>query len=157
MISQEHELVLPATRAETMDILRDVEGLDRWLRPYLPSWPTIHTQTTILERTDTGAPALVRTKTSSLGIKDDALVQYEWTASGCTTSIVRSKVLRNSVSVFDIAEHDDGAVLSTNMSAELKIKLPWLIERKFEDLQETFAQAVQRAFLAEARRRVDLR
>ncbi|GAB17498.1 hypothetical protein GOEFS_035_00300 [Gordonia effusa NBRC 100432] len=153
MITSHHELMLPASVAATMEILRDIEGLDRWLRPHLPTWPTIRTETSILERTADGAPALVRTRTSALGIKDDALAHYEWTETGCTTSIVRSNVLRSSVSVFDVGERDGGTLLSTRLSAELKIKLPWLIERKFEDLQQTFTAAVQRALLAEATRR----
>lgn len=153
MLYEKHEVVVPAPPETTLNILQDVEAMDGWIRPYLPRRPRVSAATTVLERTPDGAPRLVRLKTSAVGIGDTSLTEYVWTNTGCRTTLRESRVLRASNATIDLRPIAAGTLLTLEASAELKLRLPKLVELSFHRYQQDFASAVTRAFIAEGRRR----
>ncbi|GAB09640.1 hypothetical protein GOARA_044_00130 [Gordonia araii NBRC 100433] len=154
MIHEKYQLAVPAAPEVALAILKDVEGMDAWLRPHLPRWPKITASTWVVERTDDGDPLLVAAKTSALGISDETLTAYRWTPDGVTTTLRSSRVLRSSQSTYAIEETAAGtSLMRVEVSADVKIRLPRILERRMESVQRDFATALQRAFVAEAERR----
>ncbi len=145
-------VIVPASVATTMSILRDVESIDRWVRPHLPTWPRVAATTKVIRRSENGDPELVRVTSSILGISDRSLTRYEWTDSGYRTSLVESNVLRSSSSRVDLEESAQGTVLTLEGSAEFKVRLPGMITRGLEKSQSGFRSALSRAIVEEARR-----
>ncbi|GAC58087.1 hypothetical protein GOHSU_30_00110 [Gordonia hirsuta DSM 44140 = NBRC 16056] len=153
MLHEKHKVVVPAPLETTLRILQDVESMDGWIRPYLPRRPRVSATTTVLERTSSGAPRLVRLKTSAAGIGDTSLTEYVWTDTGCRTMLRASKVLRASNAAIDLLPIAAGTLLTLEATVELKIRLPKLVELSFHKYQQDFTSAVTRAFIAEGRRR----
>lgn len=154
MIKESYQLVVPAGLDVAMSILKDVEGMDSWLRPHLPRWPKISADTWVVERSASGDPLVVAARTSALGIKDETLTDYAWEPGGLTTSLRSSRVLASSTSAYRLDEHSAGTtLLQVIIEADVKIRLPRILERRMESVQREFSAAVQRAFVAEAKRR----
>lgn len=144
---------VPASIETTLHILQDVEAMNDWIEPQLPSWPRVTAQSRVVERTADGAPALVAVTSSVLGISDRSLTGYVWSDTGCRATLLQSKVLRSSRLQIELEETAAGTRLTFEGSADLKIRLPRLVERQFTKIQEDLRAALNRAIVAEARRR----
>ncbi|WP_309224204.1 hypothetical protein [Mycobacteroides sp. CBMA 326] len=134
-------------------MLTDVESINDWLSPHLPAWPTITSRTTIVETYDDGMPLLVRTRSSVLGISDDILTEYNWSPTGCTTTLRRSSALRHHVARYTVVPRPPGTQLIVDSDVDLKIKLPWLLERHLLRAQTLVLRGIQRALAVESARR----
>ncbi|MBA0045327.1 SRPBCC family protein [Mycobacterium sp. NPDC050853] len=151
---QEHIDITVAARPETvLEVLKDVESVDGWLRPLLPAWPKIASSMTVVESFQDGSPRLVRTVTSAFGISDDALTEYEWFPDGCRLTLIESRTLRHNVSQFTIIPDDPQTRLTADVSLDLKIRLPGLLERQLKKSQVGFIKSFQQGLAAESARR----
>jgi hypothetical protein len=153
-VIQERIDIAVAARPETvLEVLKDVESVDGWLRPHLPTWPPVTSAMTVVESFDDGSPRLVRTVSSTLGISDDSLTEYEWYPDGCQLTLLESKTLRHNISRFTVVPDDPESRLTADISLDLKIRLPGLLERQLKKTQIGFVRSFQRALAAESARR----
>lgn len=153
MIEDRIDIAVRARPETILDVLKDVEAVDGWLRPHLPSWPKITSTMTVVETFDDGAPRLVRTVSSALGISDNALTEYEWFEDGLRTTMVESRTLRHSTTHLVIAGGNPVTRLTADVSMDLKIRLPFLLERQLKKVQVGFVRSFQEALAKESARR----
>lgn len=149
---EKNSVVVPASIPTTLKILQDVESMDHWIRPHLPKHPRVTAVTEVVRRADSGEPELVRVSSTVLGIGDRSLTEYEWSTGGYRAVLLESVVLANSSTSVDLVEVADGTRLTLEVTADFKIRLPSLLERRFERLQVSFRSALNQAIVAEARR-----
>lgn len=149
---EKNTVVVPASIPTTLKILQDVESMDRWIRPHLPTWPRVTATTEVVRRADDGAPELVRVSSTVLGIGDRSLTEYDWSSDGYRAVLLESVVLANSSTAVDLTEVAGGTRLTLEVTADFKVRLPSLLERRFERLQASFRSALTEAIVAEARR-----
>lgn len=108
---------------------------------------------TVVESFDDGSPRLVRTVSSTLGISDDSLTEYEWYPDGCQLTLLESRTLRHNVSRFTVIPDEPESRLTADISLDLKIRLPGLLERQLKKTQVGFVRSFQRALAEESARR----
>ncbi|MFD6196444.1 SRPBCC family protein [Mycobacteriaceae bacterium NPDC060252] len=153
MIQERIDIAVAARPETVLEVLKDVESVDGWLRPHLPTWPPVTSTMTVVEAFDDGSPRLVRTVSTTLGISDDSLTEYEWYPDGCRLTMLESKTLRHNVSRFTVVPDDPESRLTADISLDLKIRLPGLLERQLKKTQVGFVRSFQRALAAESARR----
>ncbi|ORA59240.1 SRPBCC family protein [Mycobacteroides franklinii] len=153
MIQERIDIAVAARPETILEVLKDVESVDGWLRPHLPAWPPVTSTMTVVESFDDGSPRLVRTVSSTLGIADDSLTEYQWFPDGCRLTLVESRTLRHNVSRFTVVPDEPQSRLTADISLDLKIRLPGLLERQLKKTQVGFVRSFQRALAAESARR----
>ena len=116
MIQERLDITVAARPETVLEVLKDVESVDSWLRPHLPTWPPVTSTMTVVESFDDGSPRLVRTVSSTLGISDDSLTEYEWYPDGCQLTLLESRTLRHNVSRFTVIPDEP----------ESRLTSPWI-------------------------------
>lgn len=152
-IREEFEFEVDVPPAVLMEILRDVEGMPEWSKPYLPSWPKMRVSATIVEQHADGTPRLVRGSTSTLGITDSSLTEYLWAESSCSWTVLESKVMKAQRGRYDVVAQGRGSRLVASIEGELKVALPALFAKQLTKFQKQFVGTAQKALVAEAARR----
>lgn len=153
MIQERLDITVAARPETVLEVLKDVESVDSWLRPHLPTWPPVTSTMTVVESFDDGSPRLVRTVSSTLGISDDSLTEYEWYPDGCQLTLLESRTLRHNISRFTVIPNEPESRLTADISLDLKIRLPGLLERQLKKTQVGFVRSFQRALAEESARR----
>ncbi|SHW67340.1 Uncharacterised protein [Mycobacteroides abscessus subsp. abscessus] len=49
MIQERIDIAVAARPETVLEVLKDVESVDRWLRPHLPAWPPVTSNMTVVE------------------------------------------------------------------------------------------------------------
>ncbi|SHU57150.1 oligoketide cyclase/lipid transport protein [Mycobacteroides abscessus subsp. abscessus] len=116
MIQERIDIAVAARPETVLEVLKDVESVDRWLRPHLPAWPPVTSNMTVVESFEDGSPRLVRTVSSTLGISDDSLTEYQWYPDGCQLTLLESKTLRHNVSRFTVIPDEPESRLTAEIA-----------------------------------------
>ena len=76
------EVAIRATPAQILDVLADLPGY--------PQWSAVHKRATVDERHPDGRPRRATMAVSAVGLTDEQVLDYTWSARGVAWSLVRS-------------------------------------------------------------------
>lgn len=158
IIADQYRWDLPVQPDVVMDILRDVEALPALTKPHLPAWAIVDMASTVIHRDHDGSPVVVRTVTSTLGIKDSFTSRYQWTESRCHWRIETSRILKSATCEFQVTPSARGTHLAVDSRAEFKTLLvPGAIFRQVQKLQRLGIEKLEDIIVTEAARREGLK
>ncbi len=98
--SDSREVVIEASPAEILDVIADVESA--------PEWSSQHQGAEVLERDADGRPGKVRLKLKTMGISDEQVVQYSWTDSSASWTLLESSQLKTQSASYTLTPPDGG-------------------------------------------------
>jgi hypothetical protein len=87
--SDSREVVIEASPEEILDVIADVEST--------PSWSSQYQSAEVLDSYDDGRPKRVKMKVKAAGLTDEQVVEYTWTETSASWTLVSAGQLKAEV------------------------------------------------------------
>ena len=140
-VTETREVVIPATFAEIMDVLFDLESLTQW--------SPAHQKVEILERDEAGHPRRSRQVVKIVGVSDEQVLDYEVHDDGVSWTLVSSKQQRAQRARYTLTPEADGTRVRFELTVDLLVPLPaFLIKRGAKGLMDTATSGLRKRVLA---------
>lgn len=125
-VSASTEFDLNAPASLVMDILLDIESL--------PDWSGPHKSAKILTTDAEGRPDRVEVAVSAVGMTDNQTLDYTWTDTVCSWTLVESDQLSLQQGTYTLTENGGKTHVKFDLTVDLKIKLPGLIIKRAQKM-----------------------
>jgi ribosome-associated toxin RatA of RatAB toxin-antitoxin module len=138
--SDSREVVIEATPEEILDVIADVEST--------PTWSPQYQKAEILESYPDGRPKQVEMTVKAAGLTDKMVIEYTWTDSGVTWTLVSSGQLKKQDAGYTLTPNGDNTRVKFDMLIDLSIPMPgFLLKRTLKGGMETATDGLRKQVL----------
>lgn len=121
-ISDSREVVIEATPEEILDVIADVESA--------PEWSSQHQGAEILDIDENGRPGKVRLKIKTMGITDEQVVQYSWTADTAGWTLLSSGQLKKQDATYTLIPQGDKTTVRFEITIDPSVPIPGFVLKR---------------------------
>jgi ribosome-associated toxin RatA of RatAB toxin-antitoxin module len=138
--SDSREVVIEASTEEILDVIADVEST--------PAWSSQYQSAEILETYDDGRPRRVKMKVKSAGISDEQVVEYTWTDSGASWTLISAGQLKSQDAKYTLKPDGDKTKVKFDITIDLSVPLPgFVLKRAMKGAMETATDGLREQVL----------
>jgi ribosome-associated toxin RatA of RatAB toxin-antitoxin module len=142
--SDSREVVIEATPEEILDVIADVEAT--------PTWSPQYQKAVILSCHPDGRPNQVEMTVKAAGLTDVMVIEYTWTDSGVSWTLVKSGQLKAQDAGYTLTPLGDTDPEKTNVRFDMKIDLSipmpaFLLKRTLRGGMETATDGLRKQVL----------
>jgi ribosome-associated toxin RatA of RatAB toxin-antitoxin module len=139
-VSDSREVLVEATAEEILDVIADVEST--------PDWSPQYQRAEILESYDDGRPHRVKMKVKSAGITDELVVEYTWTDSSASWTLVSAGQLKAQDGKYTLTPEGDKIRLRFDLTADPSVPIPgFILKRALKGAMETATDGLRKQVL----------
>ncbi|MGA5463269.1 SRPBCC family protein [Mycobacterium sp. NPDC050041] len=139
-VSDSREVLVEATADEILDVIADVEST--------PDWSPQYQKAEILETYDDGRPHRVKMKVKSAGISDELVVDYTWTDSSASWTLVSAGQLKAQDGKYTLTPEGDKIRLRFDLTADPSVPIPgFILKRALKGAMETATDGLRKQVL----------
>lgn len=120
--SDSRDVLIDAPVAEILDVIADVENTPTWSPQYLKS--------EILERHPDGRPKRAKMTIKAAGLTDDQVIEYTWSDSGVTWTLVSSGQLKAQDAGYTLTPEGGRTKVRFDMKIDLVVPMPGFILKR---------------------------
>jgi ribosome-associated toxin RatA of RatAB toxin-antitoxin module len=120
--SDSREVVIEASPDEILDVIADVESA--------PDWSSQHQGAEVLDRNADGRPSKVRIKLKTMGISDEQVVQYTWTANKASWTLVESSQLKTQDASYTLTPNGDKTTVRFEITVDPSVPIPGFVLKR---------------------------
>jgi ribosome-associated toxin RatA of RatAB toxin-antitoxin module len=121
-VSESREVVIEATPEEIMDVIADVESA--------PDWSSQHQGAEILDTDENGRPGKVKLRVKTMGISDEMVVQYVWTANTAGWTLVSSSQLKAQEAKYTLTPDGDKTKVKFELTVDPSVPIPGFVLKR---------------------------
>jgi ribosome-associated toxin RatA of RatAB toxin-antitoxin module len=138
--SDSREVTIEATPAEILDVIADVEST--------PTWSSQYQSADVLEAYDDGRPKRVKMKVKSVGISDEQVVDYTWTDTSASWTLVKAGQLKSQDASYTLTPDGDKTKVKFDITLDLSVPLPgFVLKRVMKGAMETATDGLRKQVL----------
>jgi|SRR5215208_6020082 ribosome-associated toxin RatA of RatAB toxin-antitoxin module len=138
--SDSREVVIEASPEEILDVIADVEST--------PSWSSQYQSAEVLEAHDDGRPKRVRMQVKSVGITDEQVVEYSWTDTSASWTLVRAGQLKSQDASYTLSPDGDKTKVKFDITIDPSVPLPgFVLKRVMKGAMETATDGLRKQVL----------
>jgi ribosome-associated toxin RatA of RatAB toxin-antitoxin module len=138
--SDSREVVIEASPEEILDVIADVEST--------PSWSSQYQSAEVLEAHDDGRPKRVRMQVKSVGITDEQVVEYPWTDTSASWTLVRAGQLKSQDASYTLSPDGDKTKVKFDITIDPSVPLPgFVLKRVMKGAMETATDGLRKQVL----------
>ncbi|MDT5186320.1 MAG: hypothetical protein QOI29_4478 [Mycobacterium sp.] len=138
--SDSREVTIEATPAEILDVIADVEST--------PTWSSQYQSAEVLEAYDDGRPKRVKMKVKSVGISDEQVVDYTWTDTSASWTLVKAGQLKSQDASYTLTPDGDKTKVKFDITLDLSVPLPgFVLKRVMKGAMETATDGLRKQVL----------
>ncbi|MDO3635232.1 SRPBCC family protein [Mycolicibacterium arseniciresistens] len=139
-VSDSREVLVEATAEEILDVIADVEST--------PDWSPQYQKAEVLEAYDDGRPHRVKMKVKSAGISDELVVEYTWTDSSASWTLVSAGQLKAQDGKYTLTPEGDKIRLRFDLTADPSVPIPgFILKRALKGAMETATDGLRKQVL----------
>ncbi|HEX2283492.1 MAG TPA: SRPBCC family protein [Mycobacterium sp.] len=139
-VSDSREVTIEATPEEILDVIADVEST--------PEWSPQYQSAEVLETGDGGRPRRVKMKIKSAGISDEQVVDYTWTDSSASWTLVSAGQLRSQDAKYTLTPEGDKTKVKFEITVDPSVPLPgFILKRAMKGAMETATDGLRKRVL----------
>ncbi len=134
------EVLIEATPEEILAVIADVEST--------PTWSSQYQGAEILESYDDGKPLRVKMKVKAAGMTDEQVVDYTWTDTSASWTLVSAGQLRSQDAVYTLTPEGDKTRLRFEITIDPSVPLPgFVLKRAMKGAMETATDGLRKQVL----------
>ncbi len=138
--SDSREVVIEASPDEILDVIADVEST--------PTWSSQYQSAQVLEFYDDGRPRRVKMKVKSAGIADEQVVEYTWTDTSASWTLISAGQLKAQDAKYTLTPDGDKTKVRFDISIDLSVPLPgFVLKRAMKGAMETATDGLRKQVL----------
>lgn len=138
--SDSREVVIEASPDEILDVIADVEST--------PDWSSQYQSAEILESYDDGRPRRVKMKVKSAGISDEQVVEYTWTDSKASWTLISAGQLKAQDASYTLTPEGDKTKVKFDITIDLSVPMPgFVLKRVMKGAMETATDGLRKQVL----------
>ncbi|MCV7221038.1 SRPBCC family protein [Mycolicibacterium elephantis] len=138
--SDSREVVIEASPEEILDVIADVEAT--------PTWSSQYQGAEVLESYDDGRPRRVKMKVKSAGITDEQVVEYTWTDTSASWTLISAGQLKAQDAKYTLTRDGDKTKVRFDISIDLAVPLPgFVLKRAIKGAMETATDGLRKQVL----------
>jgi ribosome-associated toxin RatA of RatAB toxin-antitoxin module len=138
--SDSREVIVEATPEEILAVIADVEST--------PTWSPQYQKAEILETYPDGRPKQVKMTIKTVGISDDLIVEYTWTDSSASWTLLSANALKSQQGKYTLTPDGDKTKVRFDLELELVIPLPgFLLKKATKGAMETATDGLRKQVL----------
>jgi ribosome-associated toxin RatA of RatAB toxin-antitoxin module len=138
--SDSREVTVEATPEEILAVIADVEST--------PTWSPQYQKAEILETYPDGRPKQVKMTIKTVGISDDLIVEYTWTDSSASWTLLSANALKSQRGKYTLTPDGDKTKVRFDLELELVIPLPgFLLKKATKGAMETATDGLRKQVL----------
>jgi ribosome-associated toxin RatA of RatAB toxin-antitoxin module len=138
--SDSREVVIEASPEEILDVIADVEST--------PSWSSQYQSAEVLEAHDDGRPKRVKMQVRSVGITDEQVVEYSWTDTSASWTLVRAGQLKSQDASYTLSPDGDKTKVKFDITIDPSVPLPgFVLKRVMKGAMETATDGLRKQVL----------
>jgi ribosome-associated toxin RatA of RatAB toxin-antitoxin module len=138
--SDKREVIIEATPNEIFDVIADVKAT--------PTWSPQYQSAEILSTHPDGRPRQVEMKVKTAGISDTQVVEYTWTDSKVSWTLVRAGQLKAQDASYTLTPEGDKTRVRFDISVDLSVPLPgFILKRAMKGALETATDGLRKQVL----------
>ncbi|OBA73727.1 cyclase [Mycolicibacterium elephantis] len=138
--SDSREVVIEASPEEILDVIADVEAT--------PTWSPQYQRAEVLESYDDGRPRRVKMKVKSAGITDEQVVDYTWTDTSASWTLISAGQLKAQDAKYTLTPDGDKTKVRFDISIDLAVPLPgFVLKRAIKGAMETATDGLRKQVL----------
>ena len=122
MVAVHGEVDIRASAEQVLDVIADL--------PAYPDWSSVHKRATVLEVGRNGRPRRATMTVTAAGLADEQVLDYTWTKSSVTWSLVKASQQRDQHGRYAIKERNGVAHVSYDLDIQPSIPVPGFIVRQ---------------------------
>ena len=139
-VSDSREVVIEATPEEILDVIADVEST--------PTWSPQYQSCEVLEAYENGRPKRVKMKVKSAGITDEQVVDYTWTDTSATWTLVSAGQLKSQDAGYTLTPDGDKTKVRFDITIDLSVPMPgFILKRAMKGAMETATDGLRKQVL----------
>ncbi|MFY1620987.1 SRPBCC family protein [Micromonospora sp. WMMD736] len=139
-VNYTREVTIEATPAEILDVIADVESN--------PEWSPQYQSAEILESDAQGRPKRVKMKVKTAGISDEQVVEYTWTDTGVSWTLVSAGQLRAQDARYTLSPDGDNTKVAFEITVDPSVPIPgFVLKRAMKGAMETSTDGLRRRVL----------
>ncbi|BBZ64376.1 SRPBCC family protein [Mycolicibacterium monacense] len=143
-VSDSREVVIEATPAQILDVIADVEAT--------PSWSPQYQSAEILDTYADGRPRQVKMKVKSAGITDEEVIEYTWTDSKVSWTLVSAGQLKAQDASYTLTPDGEKTKVRFDIKVDLSVPLPgFVLKRAMKGAMETATDGLRKQVLKVAK------
>jgi ribosome-associated toxin RatA of RatAB toxin-antitoxin module len=138
--SDSREVVIEASPEEILDVIADVEST--------PTWSSQYQSAEVLDSYDNGRPRRVKMKVKSVGITDEQVVEYSWTDTSASWTLVSAGQLKAQDASYTLTPDGDRTKVTFDITIDLSVPLPgFVLKRVMKGAMETATDGLRKQVL----------
>ena len=139
-VKDSREVVIEATPAEILDVIADVEST--------PTWSPQYQKAEVLESYPDGRPKQVKMSIKTVGISDDLVVEYTWTDSSASWTLLSATALKSQCGEYTLTPAGDKTKARFDLEVDLIVPLPgFLLKKATKGAMETATEGLRKQVL----------
>ncbi|WP_328360865.1 SRPBCC family protein [Mycobacterium sp. NBC_00419] len=139
-VKDSREVVIEATPEEILDVIADVEST--------PTWSPQYQSAEVLDAYDDGRPRQVKMKIKAAGLTDEQIVEYSWTDSSASWTLIKAGQLRSQDASYTLTPAGDKTKVRFDLSIDLSVPLPgFVVKRTIKGAMETATDGLRKQVL----------
>src|ERR1700712_618001 len=138
--SDSRDVIIEATPEEILDVIADVEAT--------PDWSPQYQKAVILSKHPDGRPNQVEMTVKAAGLTDVMVIEYTWTDSGVSWTLVKSGQLKKQDAGYTLSPDGTETKVRFDMAIDLSIPMPgFLLKRTLKGGMETATDGLRKQVL----------
>ncbi|KUI30960.1 SRPBCC family protein [Mycobacterium sp. GA-2829] len=139
-VNDSREVVIEATPAQILDVIADVEST--------PDWSPQYQSAEILETHPDGRPRRVKMKVKAAGISDEQVVEYTWTDSSASWTLVSAGQLKSQDATYTLTQDGTKTKVRFEITVDPSVPLPgFVMKRAMKGAMETATDGLRKQVL----------
>lgn len=139
-VKDSREVVIEATPEEILDVIADIEST--------PSWSPQYQSAEVVDSYDDGRPRTVKMKIKAAGLTDDQVVEYSWTDSSASWTLVKAGQLRSQDAKYTLTPDGAKTKVRFDLAIDLSVPLPgFVVKRTIKGAMETATDGLRKQVL----------
>lgn len=139
-VNDSREVTIEATPEEILDVIADVEST--------PTWSPQYQSAEVLDSYDNGRPRQVKMKIKAAGLTDEQIVEYTWTDSGASWTLVKAGQLRSQDASYTLTPAGDKTKVRFEITVDPSVPIPgFLLKRTMKGAMETATDGLRKQVL----------
>ncbi len=139
-VNDSREVTIEATPEEILDVIADVEST--------PTWSPQYQSAEVLDTYDSGRPRQVKMKIKAAGLTDEQIVEYTWTDSGASWTLVKAGQLRSQDASYTLTPDGEKTRVRFEITVDPSVPIPgFLLKRTMKGAMETATDGLRKQVL----------
>ncbi|BBZ77721.1 cyclase [Mycolicibacterium anyangense] len=139
-VNDSREVTIEATPEEILDVIADVEST--------PTWSPQYQSAEVLDSYDNGRPRQVKMKIKAAGLTDEQIVEYTWTDSGASWTLVKAGQLRSQDASYTLTPDGEKTRVRFEITVDPSVPIPgFLLKRTMKGAMETATDGLRKQVL----------